>query len=66
MIIQELYNQWCKETKRNGAVLVGSSIREFFDWLDDNKYKLYKTEMTLRDDEEVKRSQIKGYKYILP
>lgn len=28
-----LYQQWCKETKRNGAVLVGGSINEFFNWL---------------------------------
>lgn len=27
--LNTLYNQWCKETKRSGGVLVGSSIREF-------------------------------------
>lgn len=31
--IEKLYKQWCKETKRNGAILVSGSIREFFDWL---------------------------------
>lgn len=31
--IERLYKKWCKETKRNGAVLVGGSIREFFEWL---------------------------------
>lgn len=30
--IHEYYQQWCKETKRNGGILIGSSIREFFDW----------------------------------
>jgi len=42
MSIQELYKIWCKETKRSGGVLVGSSIQEFFKWLDDNQYKLIK------------------------
>jgi hypothetical protein len=28
------YKEWCKETKRGGAILVGGSINEFFDWLD--------------------------------
>ena len=32
MKIQEAYAVWCKETKRNGAILIGSSIREFFEW----------------------------------
>lgn len=32
--LEKLYNQWCKETKRNGSVLVGKSIREFFKWLE--------------------------------
>lgn len=31
--IEILYKKWCKETKRNGAILVGGSIREFFNWL---------------------------------
>ena len=38
----ELYRQWCKETNRNGAVLVGGRIREFFNWLEANNYKLTK------------------------
>jgi hypothetical protein len=42
--INELYQQWCKETKRNGAILVGGSIREFFDWLEKNNYKIIKNE----------------------
>lgn len=39
MKILELYQIWCKDTKRSGGVLVGSSIREFFKWLEDN-YKI--------------------------
>lgn len=39
---EELYKKWCKETKRSGGVLVGSSIREFFKWITDNGYKLTK------------------------
>lgn len=36
--MKELYKQWCKETKRNGAILVHSSINEFFEWLELNKF----------------------------
>jgi hypothetical protein len=38
----ELFNQWCKLTKRSGGVLLGSSIREFFVWLEENGYKINK------------------------
>lgn len=41
--MNKLYQQWCKETKRGGAVLVGGSIREFFDWLEKNGYSLIKS-----------------------
>lgn len=46
MDINKLYQKWCKETKRNGAVLVGGSIREFFEWLNINGYSIiqYKTQ----------------------
>lgn len=36
MDIREKYKQWCKETKRNGSVLVGGSMQEFFNWLDES------------------------------
>lgn len=36
--IETLYKQWCKETKRNGAILVGGSIRDFFEWLDQPEH----------------------------
>lgn len=42
--IEKLYKQWCKETKRGGAILIGGSIREFFDWLTQKGYKLVKDE----------------------
>lgn len=32
--LRNAYAKWCKETKRNGSVLVGGSIYEFFDWLE--------------------------------
>lgn len=35
--IEELFKIWCKETKRSGGVLLGSSIREFFQWLKQYK-----------------------------
>ncbi len=40
--LEKLYSQWCKETKRSGSVLMRSSIYEFFDWLGENGYQLYK------------------------
>jgi hypothetical protein len=38
--LRQLYKNWCKETKRNGGVLVGGSINEFFDWLSANRMPL--------------------------
>lgn len=35
--LNKLFKQWCKETKRNGGVIVGSSIREFFEYVEKNK-----------------------------
>lgn len=40
-MIEKLYNEWCKETKRNGAILIGGSMREFFIWLKDKGYTLH-------------------------
>lgn len=40
--ILSLYYAWCKETKRNGAILIGGSIREFFVWLENNNYRILK------------------------
>lgn len=37
-ILPELYKVWCKETKRNGSVLVSGSIQEFFDWFKDQMH----------------------------
>lgn len=44
--LHSLYIQWCKETKRNGSVLIGSSIREFFEWVDGGR----KEEITEQDE----------------
>ena len=33
----KLYEEWCKKTKRNGAILIGGSIREFFKWVEEEK-----------------------------
>lgn len=30
--INKVYKEWCKLTKRNGGVLIGSSIKEFFEY----------------------------------
>lgn len=42
--LQELYKQWCKETKRNGAILVGGSIREFLDYVEERCITFKKTQ----------------------
>jgi predicted RNase H-like nuclease (RuvC/YqgF family) len=33
---EEQYKKWCKETKRNGGILIGNSIREFFEYLSES------------------------------
>lgn len=43
--INTAYAEWCKETKRNGAVLVGSSMKDFFTWL-EKTYELSITKKT--------------------
>ena len=42
---REMYNQWCKKTKRNGGVLVGGSIYEFLDWLESESISPTKSEV---------------------
>lgn len=37
--LHQLYNEWCKETKRNGAVITEIELQEFFDWLQDKEIK---------------------------
>ena len=32
-VLNKYFKEWCKETKRNGGVLMGVSIKEFFSWL---------------------------------
>lgn len=34
--LQKVYKKWCKDTKRNGAILVGGSIREFIKVIEDS------------------------------
>jgi len=43
--IHEYYKDWCKETKRNGGVLIGSSIKEFFDWYENKISETQSTEL---------------------
>jgi hypothetical protein len=31
--LKEIYKQWCKETKRNGGVLIGPSIQELLKYI---------------------------------
>lgn len=33
--IFDIYKQWLIETKRNGGVLIGSSIKEFFEYFNN-------------------------------
>ena len=37
--LNKLFKQWCKETKRSGGVIVGSSVREFFDYVTKQIYE---------------------------
>lgn len=37
-VVQQIYKQFCTETKRSGGVLVGSSIGEWHNYL-SNKLK---------------------------
>lgn len=39
--LSEQFNVWIKETKRNGGVLIGSSIREFFKWVEDRNIRVF-------------------------
>lgn len=39
--LSEQYAAWIKETKRNGGVLIGSSIREFFKWVEDRNKEVF-------------------------
>lgn len=34
MKLSELYKQWCKDTKRNGGILVGGSVKEFIEYVE--------------------------------
>ena len=34
--LKELFKKWCKDTKRSGGVLVGSSVREFLYHIEAN------------------------------
>lgn len=44
MTIDKLYDQWCRETKRNGSILVGPSIKEFFKYIQQSGYEVRPTE----------------------
>ena len=41
--LNSLFKKWCKETRRSGGVLVGSSIREFLEYV-EKTHKLIKIE----------------------
>ncbi len=32
--LESLFKQWCKETERSGGVLLGKSLREFFEYVE--------------------------------
>lgn len=35
--LEDLYKQWCKETKQDDDILVNGSIRKFLQWLEQPK-----------------------------
>jgi len=45
--MRELYNKWCKLTKRSGGILVHGSVQEFFDWVASEGYQLTKVDSGL-------------------
>lgn len=62
--MKELYKEWCKETNRNGGVLVHGSIYEFFDWLEQknyevivNRYPLISADFSAFDDKAIAYSE---------
>lgn len=48
-MLERAYKIWCSETKRNGGVIMGSSMKEFFVWYEkyrrDNRPKVHLTFM---------------------
>ena len=37
--LHNIFKKWCKETKRGGGILIGSSVREFLDYLQKEIYE---------------------------
>jgi hypothetical protein len=66
MDLFKIYQEWCKDTKRNGSVLVGKSIRELLLHLED-KIKLSDVKITTSADGElcVLRKDEEGEHYIV-
>jgi hypothetical protein len=60
MNIRDSFKEWCKQTGRSGGILVGKSIREFFDYYQPE-------EQDVQEDKEVLIGElthpfgIKGY-----
>ena len=44
--LSEQFDVWIKETKRNGGILTGSSIREFFKWVEDRNSGVFGGDIT--------------------
>ena len=38
--LEKLFNDWVKKTGRNGGVLIGSSIKEFFQYVEENSVQI--------------------------
>lgn len=51
--VKEYFQQWCKETKRSGGVLVHSSIGEFLDKIEE--YANLRTQALREENERLKR-----------
>ena len=68
MQLTDIYKQWCKETKRSGGVLVGSSIQEFLAYAQRviDAPKTAQLNFTILTKEEVEAGRPKdAYDYLL-
>lgn len=59
MNIEQAFKKWCKETGRSGGVIMGSSLREFFNYF--QQQQLVEPQVTQPEQEEAPRERHVGY-----
>lgn len=63
--IANLYKQWCKDTKRNGGILIGPSIHEWTDFLVKHLQSLQEQQLSECWDEAVTTTRLNAAVYQL-